>query len=114
MTALVGIVAASLSVVSFVPQAWRVVRTRKTAELATMMWLLNVVSFALWSTYGYELRAWAIVVPNLICMVFSGFILAMKLVPTPTRHAIADVLDPAIDAGAVRRGEVPAPRRDVD
>jgi MtN3 and saliva related transmembrane protein len=114
MTTLVGISAAFLSVASFVPQAWRVIRTRKTAQLATMMWLLNVVAFSLWSTYGFGLHAWAIIVPNLICLALSAFILVMKVVSPSTRHAIADVLDPAVDAGAVRRGEVPPPARDPD
>jgi MtN3 and saliva related transmembrane protein len=111
---LLGVVAAIVSVISFLPQAWRVIRTRKTAELATMMWVLNVVAFGLWTTYGVELHIWAIIIPNAICLVFSGFILAMKLVSPRTRHAIADVLDPAIDAGAVRRGDIPPPGREVD
>jgi hypothetical protein len=45
------------------------------------------------------------VVPNAICWLFSAFILVMKLVPSRTRHAIADALDPAIDAGGGGRGE---------
>jgi MtN3 and saliva related transmembrane protein len=98
MAIVLGALAATASVVSFVPQAWKVIRTRKTGELATMMWVLNVVGFSLWTAYGIDLGMWALVVPNAICLVFSGFILAMKLVSPPTRHRIADVLDPAIDA----------------
>jgi MtN3 and saliva related transmembrane protein len=106
---IVGILAAVVSVISFVPQAWKVIRTRKTAELATLMWVMNVIGFALWLAYGIELGMWAILVPNAICLMFSAFILAMKLVSPRTRHAIADVLDPAVDAGAVRRGEAKRP-----
>jgi MtN3 and saliva related transmembrane protein len=98
ITLALGVLAAIASVVSFVPQAWKVIRTRKTAELATMMWVLNVVGFVLWTAYGVALGMWAIAVPNAICLVFSGFILAMKLVSPPTRHRIADALDPAVDA----------------
>jgi len=100
----VGALAAILSVAAFVPQGWRVIRTRKTAELATMMWVMNVVGFGLWAIYGFALRAWEIVIPNILCWVLSAFILAMKLVSPSTRHAIADVLDPAVDAAAARRG----------
>jgi MtN3 and saliva related transmembrane protein len=98
ITLMLGVLAATTSVISFVPQVWRVIRTRKTAELATMMWVLNVVGFSLWTAYGVELGRWAIVVPNVICLAFSAFILAMKLVSSATRHRIADVLDPAVDA----------------
>jgi MtN3 and saliva related transmembrane protein len=114
IASVLGIFAAILSVISFLPQAWQVIRTRKTAELALAMWVLNVVAFGLWTLYGAELHIWAIIIPNALCGVFSGFILAMKLVSPRTRHAIADVLDPAVDAGAVRRGEVTPPGREVD
>ena len=99
ITLALGVLAATASVVSFVPQAWKVIRTRKTGELATMMWVLNVVGFTLWTAYGIGLGVWAIVVPNAICLVFAGFILAMKLVSPPTRHRIADALDPAVETG---------------
>lgn len=90
-----GILAATASVISFVPQAWKVVRTRKTDELATGMWILNVSGFALWTAYGVTRGQWAIIVPNTICLVFAAFILTMKLVSSRTKHAIADKLDPA-------------------
>jgi MtN3 and saliva related transmembrane protein len=92
---LLGVLAATASVVSFVPQAWKVVRTRKTDELATGMWVLNVTGFALWTAYGVTRGQWAIIVPNAICLVFATFILVMKLVSSSTKHAIADKLDPA-------------------
>lgn len=91
---ILGIAAATASVVSFVPQAWKVVRTRKTDELATGMWLLNVIGFALWTTYGVTRSQWPIIVPNTICFLLAGFILVMKLVSSSTKHAIADKLDP--------------------
>lgn len=95
LSSALGVLAATASVVSFVPQAWKVVRTRKTDELATGMWILNVSGFSLWTAYGITRGQWAIVVPNAICLVFAAFILVMKLVSSPTKHAIADKLDPA-------------------
>jgi len=95
MTAtVIGAVAAVLSVISFMPQAWKIIRTRKTDELATPMWVLSLSGFILWAIYGFALGKWAIIVPNLICAVLAGFILVMKLVASPTKHAIADALDP--------------------
>ncbi|MEO7731257.1 MAG: SemiSWEET family transporter [Kofleriaceae bacterium] len=99
MATILGVLAATASVVSFVPQAWKVVRTRKTDELATGMWILNVVGFSLWTAYGITRGVWAIIVPNAICLVFAAFILAMKLVSSSTKHAIADKLDPSVDSG---------------
>jgi MtN3 and saliva related transmembrane protein len=88
----VGVVAAALSVTSFVPQAWRVIRTRETKDLATPMWVMNVVGFAMWTTYGVLIESWPIIVPNAICCVLAAFILVMKLAPRPTKHRIADAI----------------------
>jgi len=98
ISTIVGALAATASVVSFAPQAWKVIKTRKTAELATLMWVLNVVGFSLWITYGVQRGLWAVVIPNILCLAFSLFILTMKLVSRPTKHAIADALDPAVDS----------------
>jgi len=100
ISTIVGVLAATCSVVSFAPQAWKVIRTRKTEELATMMWVLNVIGFSLWTTYGIQRGIWAVIIPNSICLVFAAFILMMKLVGHRTRHEIADKLDPAVDSGA--------------
>ena len=61
MVVVIGGIAAALSVASFVPQAWRVIRTRETKDLATPMWIMNVCGFVLWTVYGACLRAWPII-----------------------------------------------------
>ena len=80
MTAtLFGTLAAILTVSSFVPQAWKIWKTRQTKALATPMWILSTSAFALWTTYGIYLEKLPIIIPNAICFVLAGFILAMKL-----------------------------------
>ncbi len=90
----IGAVAALLSVTSFVPQAWRVIKTRETKDLATPMWVMNVAGFALWTTYGVLIRTWPIIVPNAICFVLAAFILVMKVASRPTKERIASALSP--------------------
>lgn len=107
ISTIVGVLAAAASVVSFAPQAWKVIKTRKTEELATMMWVLNVIGFSLWIVYGVQRGLWPVIIPNILCLAFALFILIMKLVSGPTKHAIADALDPAVDAsahGSTRKG----------
>ena len=48
--AAIGILAAVLSVVSFLPQAWQVIKTRRTAELATMRWNARRRRLGLWGS----------------------------------------------------------------
>ncbi|HET9621550.1 MAG TPA: SemiSWEET family transporter [Kofleriaceae bacterium] len=92
--AVIGTLAAVLSVSSFVPQAWKIVRTRKTDELSAPMWVMSFTGFVLWTIYGCLHGAWELIVPNAICAVLAGFILVMKLVSSRTKHAIADAVDP--------------------
>jgi MtN3 and saliva related transmembrane protein len=100
MTVLViGVLAATLSVTSFVPQAWRVIRTRETKDLATPMWVMNVTGFALWTAYGVLTATWPIIVPNAICCVLAAFILVMKLAPKPTKERIAEAVTPSRSPG---------------
>jgi MtN3 and saliva related transmembrane protein len=93
--AIVGYIAAALSVTAFAPQAWKVVKTRDTSSLATPMWILEVSAFAMWIAYGLLLGEWPIIIPNILCFLIAAFILVMKLVPHDTKHKIADAVDPA-------------------
>lgn len=77
--AVVGYIAAVVCVTAFVPQAWKVFKTRDTKDLSACMWILETIGFVLWVTYGVKLGALPIIIPNAICAVLSAFILAMKL-----------------------------------
>lgn len=89
----VGVAAAVASTISFVPQAIDIIRTRDVEGLSPSTYALTVAGFALWMSYGVMRGDWALVVPNAICLTLSVFILVMILVPHPTRHRIADVIE---------------------
>ncbi len=96
LTSVIGTIAALLSIGSFVPQAWRVIKTRTTKDLATTMWILNTCAFALWTTYGVFLGKLPIIIPNALCFLLAGFILVMKLLPARKREEVADAVEGAI------------------
>jgi MtN3 and saliva related transmembrane protein len=81
ITSIVEIVAATVTVGAFVPQAWKIVRTRNTKDLSALMWILQVIGFALWIAYGIATRNWPIVVPNAVAFLLSCLILGLKLAP---------------------------------
>jgi MtN3 and saliva related transmembrane protein len=94
--ALVGTVAAICSVTAFLPQALRIIKTRKTEDLSTTMWILQVTGFTLWIGYGVVLGEWPIIIPNTICALLSAFILSMKLLPSTKRDRVADAVEHAL------------------
>lgn len=97
---IIGYVAATLSVTAFVPQAWKVIKTRETNELSTPMWVLEICAFAMWIVYGVAKSALPIIIPNVICFLLAGFILVMKLLPESKKNAVADKLDPSVSTGS--------------
>lgn len=76
---IVGYIAAAVCVTAFLPQAWKVFKTRDTKDLSTAMWIFEIIGFGLWIWYGLLLDKLPITIPNAICAVLSMFILGMKL-----------------------------------
>jgi len=91
---IVGWLATAASVTSFVPQAWKVIRTRETADISVGMYALTVTGFLLWTAYGVLLGAWPLIATNSLCAALSAFILMMTLLPRRERESVADALDP--------------------
>nr|WP_321986424.1 SemiSWEET family transporter [uncultured Lichenicoccus sp.] len=98
----VSLFAATLSMVSFVPQAWSIIRSRNTDGISLRTYLITVIGFVTWLLYGVLLMQWAIIVQNIICLCLSAFILTMKLLPQRRKEVVADALTPGLittDAG---------------
>ena len=93
---IIGALAGAASTASFTPQAWKVVKSRRTADISVGMYILTVGGFTLWTTYGILKGAWPIIVPNAICLAFAAFILMMKLLPRREKEKVADLLDPEV------------------
>lgn len=91
---LAGALATVCSTTSFVPQAWKIIKTRDTSSLSAPMYAVTVAGFSLWLAYGILLRQWPLIVTNGVCLALSGFILAMKLLPRSKKDAVAHALDP--------------------
>ena len=86
---IIGSLAALASTISFAPQAWKIIRTGKTADISIVMYAITVAAFALWLTYGILQEQWPLVASNGICLILSGFILGMTLVSGATRKKVA-------------------------
>ena len=84
----IGSAAALASTISFTPQAWKIIRTGQTKDISTGMYAITVCGFGLWTLYGVLLRQWPLVAANSICLLLSGFILVMKLLPTRKTRAV--------------------------
>ena len=77
---LIGSLAACLTTLSFVPQAWLTFKTRDVSGVSLGMYSVFTVGVALWLAYGVLLRSWPMVIANAITLVLALMILAMKLI----------------------------------
>jgi MtN3 and saliva related transmembrane protein len=76
---LIGYLAAGLTTLSFVPQAWHTFTTRDVSGISLGMYSAFTLGVALWLVYGLLLGAWPIVVANVITVLLAVAILVMKL-----------------------------------
>ncbi len=76
---LIGYLAASLTTLSFVPQALHSFKSRDVSGISLAMYSCFTLGVALWLAYGWLLGAWPIVVANAITLALALAILLMKL-----------------------------------
>jgi MtN3 and saliva related transmembrane protein len=74
----IGSTAATLTTMAFIPQAWKVWRTRHTADISMGMYVLFTIGVALWLTYGILIGSWPIIMANAFTLALAGAVLAMK------------------------------------
>ena len=79
-TDLLGYCAASLTTLSFLPQALLTLRTRDVSGISLGMYAAFTLGVALWLAYGLVLGQWPIVVANALTLLLASVILAMKVV----------------------------------
>jgi MtN3 and saliva related transmembrane protein len=92
LATLIGTAATVASTASFSPQAWKIIKTRRTHDISTGMYALTVSGFALWTAYGVALGQWPLIITNSICFLLSSFILTMKLLPKRQKQEVADAV----------------------
>ncbi len=76
---LIGYIAASLTTCSFVPQAWLTFKTRDVRGISLSMYSVFTTGIALWLAYGLMIRAWPVVIANIVTLALASAILVMKL-----------------------------------
>lgn len=82
---LLGYLAAFCTTVAFVPQAWKVYRTKQTNDLSLGMFALFTTGVALWLAYGVLIASAPIYIANTFTLLLAGYILVMKLTENARR-----------------------------
>jgi MtN3 and saliva related transmembrane protein len=74
----IGTGAALCSMTSFVPQIAKIRRERDASSVSLKMYAVTVTGFTLWIAYGLLIGSWPVAASNIVCLLLSGTILALK------------------------------------
>jgi MtN3 and saliva related transmembrane protein len=75
---LLGLAAGSLTTVAFVPQIFRIVKTRSAHDISWWMFGIFCTGIALWLWYGVRLDALPLILANVITLALALIILFLK------------------------------------
>jgi MtN3 and saliva related transmembrane protein len=74
-----GYIAAFLTSVSFVPQAWRTFRTKDVSGISLKMYSVFTAGVAVWLAYGIVLGEVPMMIANSLTLLLACAVLVMKL-----------------------------------
>ena len=75
----VGYAAAAMTTVSFMPQALKVIRSRRTADLSLPTYAIFAGGVLLWLVFGIVTRSWPVIAANVVTLPLVLVILGMKI-----------------------------------
>jgi len=76
---LVGGAAATLTTLCWLPQAFKIIRTKNTAAISLLTYSAFAVGLVLWLCYGIFLGSWPIIGSNVVTLVPVIGIILLKL-----------------------------------
>lgn len=75
---LLGVVAAGLSAISFLPQIIKIWRFRSVKDISTGMYVIYAVSIILWLVYGMIIKSEPLILAEILTLILVSVILTMK------------------------------------
>lgn len=76
---LLGLFAAILTTISFLPQMWKIWQTKSAKDVSFIMLITFMSGLFLWFIYGIILGAWPIILANGVTLSFNFIILWLKI-----------------------------------
>ena len=76
---LLGTIAGFCTTISFLPQMIKIHRTKSTHDLSLFMFIIFAIGVACWLVYGVLTSSTPIIVANCVTLLFSFYILFMKV-----------------------------------
>ena len=75
----IGMAAAILGTIGWMPQAIKTIKTRDTSGLSLGTNLLLLSTVTLWLIYGFAIGSWPLILGNIVTIVLVGTIVLLKI-----------------------------------
>ncbi|MCL5126917.1 MULTISPECIES: SemiSWEET family sugar transporter [unclassified Algibacter] len=76
---IVGLVAATLTTASFIPQVYKAWKTKEVEGISLTMFTAMFIGVLLWLIYGYSLKSLSMVIANTVTSVLCFAVLVLKI-----------------------------------
>ena len=76
---IIGLIAATCTTTAFVPQVYKALREKSTADISLTMYIVLFVGLILWLVYGIHHNSLAIILANTITGVLVLIMLYLKI-----------------------------------
>jgi len=73
-----GLIAATLTTISFMPQVYKTWKTKSTEGLSLTMYLILFIGVVLWLIYGIHLKSLPVILANGKTSLLTFFLIIMK------------------------------------
>ena len=74
----IGLLAGLLTTAAFIPQVWKIYQTKSGKDISGRMFWLFSLGIALWLVYGTLLGSVPLILTNVVTLILSMAILALK------------------------------------
>jgi MtN3 and saliva related transmembrane protein len=74
----IAYIAAFLTMIGYLPQALKTIKTRDTESISFWMYLLSLLGVIFWLIYGLMIISYPIILKNIAVITLSGIILFIK------------------------------------
>ena len=79
ITTLIGLLAATLTTLSFVPQVVKTWKMKETRDISLSMFLILGIGIILWTIYGFMIQDLPVILANCVSFVFIAIIIFLKV-----------------------------------
>jgi MtN3 and saliva related transmembrane protein len=76
---LLGLAAATLTTVAFIPQVIRTVKLKETKDISLLMYAIFCTGVALWLMYGIIRNDLPMILANFVTLILASIVLSYKL-----------------------------------